>query len=217
MRVACLHTADNNIALFAAARRELGLDELELQHVVRADLLATAEQAGGLTTAIAAATRAALRELSLNVDAVLLTCSTLGPVVAAAAPSAAAPLLRADEALAREAAAGGGTVIALCTAPTTLDATREVFERAARTAGATVALRLVPGAWEQFRAGRQECYLAMVAAAADAAFAAGATTVALAQASMAGAVRHCRAGRPLGSPTAGLRAAVAAAGMAARA
>ena len=210
MRVACLHTADSNIAVFDTARRELGFDRLVLRHVVRADLLDLAEQVGGLTAAIMVEAVASLCALSADADAVLLTCSTLGPAVAEA-PSASAPLLRADDALAREAVAGGGLVVALCAVATTLESTREVFERAARLTGARIDLRLVPGAWEQFKAGQRECYLAMVATAADEAFAGGATAVALAQASMAGAVRHCRAGRPLASPTAGLMAAVAAA------
>src|SRR5260221_713152 len=54
MRVACLHTADSNIAAFEAARRELGRDGVALRHVVRADLLEAAERAGGLTAALAA-------------------------------------------------------------------------------------------------------------------------------------------------------------------
>jgi len=92
-----------------------------------------------------------------------------------------------------------------------LPSTREIFERAAALTGASIEVRLVPGAWEAFRAGRREHYLALVAAAADRALAAGAT-VALAQASMAAAAPLCRAGRPLASPLAGLKAAVAAAG-----
>jgi hypothetical protein len=210
MRVACLHTADSNIAVFEAARRELGLDGVALRHVVRADLLEAAERAGGLTAAIAAQTLGALRELSADAEAVLLTCSTLGPAIGEAS-AAAVPLLRVDDALARQAVQGGGLVIALCAAATTLGPTREIFERAARAATARIEVRLVPGAWDAFRSGRQERYLAMVAAAADEAFANGAAAVALAQASMAGAVRGCRAGRPLASPIAGLQAAVAAA------
>jgi hypothetical protein len=50
----------------------------------------------------------------------------------------------------------------------------------------------------------------MVAAAADEAFAEGAASVALAQASMAYAAPLCRGGRPHTSPLAGLTAAVAA-------
>ncbi|WP_341317433.1 hypothetical protein WN982_39865 [Paraburkholderia sp. IMGN_8] len=81
MRIVCLHTADSNIAVFDAAARAAGWQSLDLHHAVRADLLAAAEQAGGLTDAIAAQTRAALLALRLDAHSVLLTCSTLGPAV----------------------------------------------------------------------------------------------------------------------------------------
>jgi hypothetical protein len=211
MLLSCLHTADSNVAVFDAALSELGRDDVRLRHAVRADLLDRAERDGGLTAAIAAETAAVLGGLAGAADAVLLTCSTLGPAVARTTPSTA-PVLRVDEALARQAVRQGGTVVALCAVATTVPSTRELFERAAVLTGATIEVRLVPGAWDAFRAGRQEHYLALVAAAADLAFAEGAAAVALAQASMADAVRRCRAGRPLASPLAGLKAAVAAAG-----
>ncbi|CAE6766151.1 hypothetical protein [Paraburkholderia haematera] len=81
MRIVCLHTAESNIALFDAAARAKGFEALELTHVVRADLLAAAEQAGGLTERIAAQTREVLLALRDNAHAVLLNCSTLGPSV----------------------------------------------------------------------------------------------------------------------------------------
>lgn len=86
MRIACLHTAASNAAVFDAACPA----GVRLTHAVRPDLLAAAEAAGGLTPEIAAATAEALR--GLEGDAVLLTCSTLGP--------AAGGALRADAALA---------------------------------------------------------------------------------------------------------------------
>jgi hypothetical protein len=211
MLLACLHTADSNVAVFDAALGELGRDGVRLRHAVRADLLDRAEREGGLTAAIVAETAAALGDLAGGADAVLLTCSTLGPAVAYAKRSVA-PVLRVDEALARQAVRQGGAVVALCAVATTVPSTRELFERSAALTGATIEVRLVPGAWDAFRAGRRQNYLALVAAAADLAFAEGAGAVALAQASMADAVRLCRAGRPLASPIAGLKAAVAAAG-----
>ena len=201
MLLSCLHTADSNVDVFDAALRELGRDDVRLRHAVRADLLDRAERDGGVTAAMLAETAALLGGLAGEADAVLLTCSTLGPAVAQVKP-AATPVLRVDEALARHAVREGGAVVALCAVATTLPSTRDLFERAAALTGATIVVRLVPGAWDAFRAGRRDEYLALVAAAADLAFAAGAT-VALAQASMADAVRLCRAGRPLASPIAG--------------
>jgi hypothetical protein len=210
--IACLHTAQSNVAVFDAALRDLGLAEVTLRHAVRPDLLAEAERAHGLTPEITTWTQDALRALCDGSNAVLLTCSTLGPAVAAMA-SAPCPVLRADAALAAEAVREGGRVVVLCAVETTIVPTRLVFEDAARRTGATVTLRLVPGAWDAFRAGQTERYLTIIARAAEAACQQGATRVALAQASMAGAAPLARTDPPpLSSPTAGLRAAVAAMG-----
>ncbi len=175
MRIACLHTAESNVAVFEAARP----DGVSLSHAVRPDLLAAAE-AEGLTPGVAAATAHALGALRDGADVVLLTCSTLGP---AAGPAGA---LRADAALAEAATAGGGTVEVLCAAPSTLAATAELFEAAAGRTGARVTVRLVPGAWRLFHAGDHAAYVALIAREVAAS---RADVVALAQASMAPAAR----------------------------
>jgi hypothetical protein len=199
--IACLHTAASNPRLFDDACPA----SLTLHHHLRADLLAEAEAAGGMTPEIAARTAAALEALAApGIDAVLLTCSTLGP--AAALARAAIPVLRVDAALAEAACLGGGQVVALCAVETTLAPTAALFTEAAARHGAILQVRLVPGAWAAFRAGDAAGYAGLVAAAADAAFAEGATQVALAQASMAPAAALCRGGRPLTSPEAGLAA-----------
>ena len=107
--------------------------------------------------------------------------------------------------------AGGGKVVVLCAVETTVEPTRLLFEAAARATGAEVIVQLVPGAWGAFKAGDRTRYLEMIARPADAAMRAGATQVALAQASMAGACGLAPVGeRPLNSPMAGLLAAAAA-------
>jgi len=204
--VACLHTAASNVAVFDEAARPLGL---ALRHAVREDLLARAEAARGLTDDIAAAAKVALSALSAAADAVLLTCSTLGPAVEGLQPRV--PALRVDAALAEQAVAQGGSVAVLCAVETTIAPSRALFERAAAATGAAVTVALVPDAWAAFRAGDAARYHVLVAAAADRAFADGADVVALAQASMAGAAALARAGMPLTSPAAGLAAALAAA------
>lgn len=206
--IACLHTAESNVAVFDAALAELKPAGVELRHYVRADLLAAAERAGGLTATITAQTVDALHELCVGADAVLLTCSTLGP---AAAEAASTPVMRVDAALAYEAVKDGGKVAVLCAVETTVEPTRLLFERAARATGAEVAVHLVPHAWEAFKAGDRSRYLAVIAQAADEAIRSGATRVALAQASMAAAASLVAAGpRPFNSPAAGLAAAIAA-------
>ena len=211
-RIACLHTADSNIQVFDMALQGLGIKGVELRHSVRADLLAAAEQAGGLTPGIAERTAGVLRGLCDGADAVLLTCSTLGPAAEAAAAAAPVPMFRVDATLAREAVRGGGKVAVLCAVQTTMEPTRLLFERKARATGAEVVMHFVPGAWAVFKAGDRSRYLSMVAVAADKAFQGGAAQVVLAQASMAGAATLAIGGRvPLTSPAVGLAAAIKAA------
>lgn len=143
-------------------------------------LLADAERAGGLTPSTACQTRDALQELARGADAELLTCSILGPCIAAVSTPSAVPTLRVDAALADEATRGGGNVIALCAIETTVGPTTQVFADAAKRSAAQVEVRLVPGAWARFRAGDRAGYLAAIAAAADKAYASGASVVALA-------------------------------------
>ncbi|HEY4252658.1 MAG TPA: hypothetical protein VGM87_15710 [Roseomonas sp.] len=194
IRIACLHTIDSNAAVFQAACPPGAV----LHHVVRADLLSAAEAAGGLTPAIKEETRALLAGLAAEADAVLLTCSTLGP-------SADGLALRVDAALAEATAAAPGPRLVLYAVATTEAPTRALFA----TYPAPFEMRLAPGAWDAFRAGDLPGYHARVAEAADAAYAEGYATVALAQASMAGAAALCRRGTPLTSPAAGLSAALA--------
>jgi Asp/Glu/Hydantoin racemase len=202
VRIACLHTAQTNVAVFEAAGR--GLDA-RLSHVVRDDLLRSAEAQGGLTPEITRQTAAALLAMTDGVDAVLLTCSTVGPGATEAAGRATIPILRTDAALAETAVRAGGRVVVLCAVATTVAPTQALFAAAAEGTSAEVAIRLVDGAaWAAFRAGDQATYFEIIARACDAAFAEGADVVALAQASMSGAATLVTRGVVLTSPTVGL-------------
>ncbi|MFT0474225.1 aspartate/glutamate racemase family protein [Pseudomonas antarctica] len=207
MRITCLHTAHSNVAVFDAAAEALGVAPDVLRHEVRPDLLAAAEHAAGLTIELTNATTSALLSLAREADAVLLTCSTLGPAVEGLSMNT--PILRTDEALAIAAAQAGGQIAVLCAVETTLEPTSRLFHRAAERSNASVSVQWVPGAWALFKAGDTEAYLTTIANAADRAYAHGASVVALAQASMSGAATRVTAGPPpLTSATAGLCAAL---------
>ncbi len=209
MRITCLHTAHSNVSVFDAAAKALGIDAHCLRHEVRPDLLAAAEQAGGLNSEITGATTSALLSLAQEADAVLLTCSTLGPVVEELC--AHTPILRTDAALALAAVQGGGNVAVLCAVATTLEPTARLFQLAANAVNASVDVQLVEGAWALFKAGDTDAYLAAIAKAADRAYIEGASIVALAQASMSPAASRVTAGpAPLTSATTGLAAALKA-------
>jgi hypothetical protein len=211
MRIACLHTAESNVAVFAEAARGLGIAEGALSHAVRPDFLRAAEYTGGLTAEIEHEAAAALVELAEGADAVLLTCSTIGPAATRAGAIATVPVLRADAALAEQAVRRYRALVVLCAAESALEPTTRLFDAAARRAGVAVPVSLVPGAWPYFREGDVAAYRAAIAEAADDAYDAGADLVALAQASMSGAAALVRRGpAPLTSPPAGLAAAIAA-------
>lgn len=206
MKIACLHTAQSNIAILEAAAASLGLPPGSLHHEVRADLLAAAEKAGGLTPEIASETRDVLLHLAGQADAVLLNCSTLGPSVAAI-ETTTTPILRIDAALADEAVRTGGRVVVLCTTETTLAPTTALFNGKARQTGALVEVRLVPGAWALFRAGDTADYHRAIAQEADLAYREGPCIIAFAQTSMSAAAHLvATAARPMSSPTVGLTA-----------
>ncbi|MFK0163600.1 aspartate/glutamate racemase family protein [Rhizobium sp. NPDC090279] len=208
MTIACLHTAESNIAVYEAAAKALGLPDGMLRHHVRADLLLAAEKVGRLTDEISAETAALLWHLAEDADAVVLNCSTLGPAVSKVATGAAAPIIRADATLADQAVKDGGKVIILCTVETTIPPTTALFESAAKATGAEIEVRLVPGAWAHFRAGDLSAYLAAIADAVKAANGEGPVTVAFAQASMTDAARLLPEGHP--QPMTGPATALAA-------
>lgn len=213
MRIACLHTADSNAVVFETAAAG---QPVMLTHTVRVELLREAETAGGLTPDISARTQAVLRALAHGADGVLLTCSTLGPAADLLGGDAGSPtpVLRVDAALAKEAVrqAGQGNLVVLYAVETTREPTQRLFEAVPGADPGRITYRLVEGAWVAFRAGDTEGYFRSIATAADTAFSEGAAVVALAQASMAGAVAHARKGVPLTSPAAGLAAMIALAG-----
>lgn len=209
MRIACLHTASSNIAVFEEAVVALGNDSLQLTHTVRSDLLAAAENAGCLTPDITAQTQQALRTLCHDHDAVLLTCSTLGPSVRAVSITVSTPIIRVDEALAEQAILQGGRIVVLCAVQTTIKPTSDLFLSVSAGKDSTVDIQLIPDVWDLFKNGDMNKYFTAIAAAADNAYLEGANVVALAQASMAGAAGLVKnKSRPLTSPVCGLRAAI---------
>ncbi|MGC0957669.1 glutamate racemase [Pantoea agglomerans] len=141
-------------------------------------LLAEAERSGGMTTALRRRIAQTIETLLPQFDAVLITCSTLGPV--AGDFSAQDRVMRTDEMLAEALQRQAGRTVALCAAESTLAATRALFCQP----GSQVEVALVEGAWTAFKAGETTRYFALIAAAAEQAYQQGAVAVALAQSSM---------------------------------
>ena len=209
LNISCLHTAQSNIAVFEAARRSLRYDHVMLKHRVRADLLAAAERSGHPTRPILSKQPPSSSPLRKGPTACCSPARRWARPSRSPRPTSTCPYCGSTS-LAIEATRQGGTVVAFCATGTTIAPTRDVFERAAIQGGATVEVRLVPGARDLFRADKPHDYWRLIAEAVDAADDEGITTVALAQASMAGAAPLARR-TPLTSPGAGLTAIVAAA------
>ncbi|HBV90832.1 MAG TPA: glutamate racemase [Pantoea sp.] len=164
-------------------------------------LLAEAECSGGMTTGLRRRIAQMIETLLPQFDAVLITCSTLGPV--AGDFSAQDRVMRTDGMLAEALQRQAGRTVALCAAESTLAATRTLFCQR----GSQTEIALVEGAWAAFKAGDTTRYFALIAAAAEQAYQQGAIAVALAQSSMTPvALQFPAARRPLTGPHLALHA-----------
>lgn len=196
--IACLHTAASNISIFDEAACQFTSRRLQLSHLVMPHLLAEAEASGGLTPALHARLCALLKSLQPHFDAILITCSTLGPVSDAFA-SASLPCVvwRTDSMLADAVRENNRQTVVLCAAESTLGATRALFGHPDGRAEVV----LIPDAWQKFKAGDQEGYLTCVRDAVEAAWKQGAEQVVLAQTSMAPVAQYFAPARqPLTGP-----------------
>lgn len=176
MNILCLHTAASNIAIFDAAATTLAQNATPLSHLVMPELLP-------------------------SFDAILITCSTLGPVAEDFCPQDR--VMRTDAMLASALQRHAGRTVALCAAESTLAATRTLFCQP----GGQVDVVLVEDAWTAFKAGEITRYFSLLAAAAEQAYQQGAVAVALAQSSMTPVAQQFPAAqRPLTAPFLALQA-----------
>lgn len=194
MPILCLHTAHSNAVIFEQVAAELGWPAHSIIHQVHEELLLEAEAAGGMSAALRQKTAMQLDALADETDAVLLTCSTLGPAVVDCRSD---QVWRADGMLARKVAVAlqsdlESRIALLCAAPTTYEATRNLFmgELLPGDADQRVQLQCVEGAWALFRSGDISGYEARITDAVLQAYAAGATQVVLTQVSMDGVARR---------------------------
>jgi hypothetical protein len=138
-----------------------------------------------------------------GVDAVLVTCSSVGGVVDEIAAEAEVPVFRVDRAMAERAVELGPRIGVLATLPTTLAPTAAVVESAARAAGRDVSVtpRLCEGAFAALDRGDAARHDAIIAEELDSLLE-KVDVVVLAQASMAriAAMRPDDSSRVLSSP-----------------
>jgi Asp/Glu/hydantoin racemase len=119
-------------------------------------------------------------------DYILVTCSSIGAAVEAAAKLASVPVLRVDQPMADRAVSTAKRIGVIATLRTTLEPTADLVRRRAAVAGREIELtsRLCEGAFDALMSGDSATHDAMVAAALRE-LASEVDVIALAQASMA--------------------------------
>jgi Asp/Glu/hydantoin racemase len=185
-RLGLVHTSATLVPVFAELLQPFG-SKVSAFNIVDDSLIKDVIRDGELTPGIG---RRVVDQIGLaeraGAEAILVTCSSIGPAVELAARLCGVPVLRVDLAMADRAVEAGGRIGVLATLATTLAPTVDLVERRAAQAGRRVAVtaHVCPGAFDALMAGD--------AATHDAAVLAGlrqllddSDVVLLAQASMA--------------------------------
>lgn len=184
-----VHTVPPLVNVFQGLVAEL-LPEVRLFHILDEPMVERVKRRGGLAAEDGARLAQHIEAAAaIGTDAVLVTCSTISPLVDMIRSSAAIRVLKIDEAMIREAVSLGRRVGVIATAATTLEPTREllVAEAARQGKEVTPELVLVEGAIAALFAGDGESHDRLVAEAALS-LARHSDVVVLAQASMARAL-----------------------------
>lgn len=155
---AFVHTSPVLIPTFAQHAKEL-LPDFEVFHMVDESLIKNTIRSQALTptTRRRAAAMIGLAHEG-GAEAVMLTCSSIGPSVDTARAMYDFPIFRIDEAMAEKAVAMAQRIGIAATLRTTLDPTLELLQNTAARAGrqAEFVPRLADGAFEAVLAGRTE-------------------------------------------------------------
>lgn len=177
-----VHTAVAHVSTFdalVAAEAE----GVRTTHVVDPELLRVAQRAGS-SKAVRRALGGRLVELQqAGVDAVVCTCSTLGPAAEQLGGALPFRVMRVDRAMAELATRGGSRIAVVAALQSTVAPTVALLQECAGGT-AEITLEICDDAWAAFVAGEQGQYLAQVAGAARR-VARDVDVVVLAQASMA--------------------------------
>jgi Asp/Glu/hydantoin racemase len=186
IRLAYIHTVTTLPAVFKALSSEL-IPEVDVFNIVDESLLQNTIRENQLSHTTR---RRLVGYVSLafeaGADLVMVTCSSLGPAVDAAALLFEMPVLRVDQTMADLAVQTGQRIGVAATLKTTLEPTTALVSARAKAAGRQVEItsRLCKGAFEAGISGDTARHDALVKASLSE-LAAGVDVVVLAQASMA--------------------------------
>lgn len=166
-KVVMIHTVGGLIDVFNKLSSE-SLPEVTVRHILDEPLLDRVRQHGGLLAEDAERLRSHVVEAEkTGADAVLVTCSTISPLVDEAAAHAGVPVLKIDEAMITEAVRMGTRIGVVATAETTLEPTRQLLLAQAARAGKPIEpeLVLVQGAFTALFGGDAAAHDRLVKAA----------------------------------------------------
>jgi Asp/Glu/hydantoin racemase len=136
--IAYLHTSHVLIPLFSELSRK-ELPSVEQFHMVDESLIQNTMRAKGLTkTTTRRVINMILSAREGGADAVVVTCSSIGPAASLAHQLCDFPVVRVDEAMAEEAVRLGGRIGVAATLRTTLEPTVALLREKAAEAGSTV-------------------------------------------------------------------------------
>lgn len=208
-KLAFLHTSHVLIPVFSGLAKDL-LSEFEIFHMTDESLIRNTIAAGRLTAVTT-------RRLAVMIgsaheggaDAVMVTCSSIGPAVPIARALYGFPVFRIDEAMAEAAVSSSQCIGVAATLQTTLEPTVALLEETAKRAEKSVQIvpALFEGAFDAVLAGDTEKHDSIVAQGLIG-LRKRSEVVVLAQASMARVVGqlHLNGGSPiLSSPELGVR------------
>ncbi len=165
--LALIHTSATLVPVFQQLTKAK-LPDVDTFNIVDDSLVRQIGAKGGITPDISARVAAYIGSAaSGGADHILVTCSSIGPAVEAAASSVKVPVLRVDQPMTDAAVQAGRRIGVIATLPTTLNPTSDLVRRRAVAAGRTIELttRLVEGAFEALMAGDAATHDALVGAA----------------------------------------------------
>src|ERR1041385_4838429 len=154
-RLGLVHPSATLVPVFAQLCKEK-LPSAETFNIVDDSLVKGIMAAGRITPEISARVANYLKSAeSAGAERILVTCSSIGPAVEAAAKLIAVPVLRVDQPMADKAVQTGKRIGVIATLRTTLEPTADLISRRAKQAGKSIELisRLVDGAFDALMSG----------------------------------------------------------------
>jgi Asp/Glu/hydantoin racemase len=185
-KLALIHTAGFLAPVFTKMCQEM-MPDVDVFNIVDESLIQNTIAANKLTPTTSRRLAGYVQSAEeAGADAIMVTCSSIGPAVEAARPFVDIPILRVDQPMADKAVSMGQTIGVIATLPTTLKPTSDLIRARAEAQGKAIDLveDLCEGAFEAVIAGDTEAHDRLVTAGLKALMD-KADVIVLAQASMA--------------------------------